>query len=333
MQLKRHNCEMDCENTRIILDPSANIIDQKFILSIFDESVFPMQNSNFDYTVTINQKRSKNLLRKCRRCNMKRRLCQVSHLHCPALKRECFFCKKGGHFKGSLNCKKGRKSNRKMSNYEAYSPKSNKHTLHQVLTDKDLALINRRIYEIESSSKLLHKVDENNESVRNKKFISMIPYLLMFLFLNFDCLVSSKVRRLRSSLQNVQNKMRYLTKVVGKLLRRCVQRNQDNQEKRLVILRNFSDRVKKTLFSSNLSKQDICFSINLAFSKEVLSKRGMNVHEPIMNSILNELQYSKEQSETQNLQKSMMDIGLTSQIHQVTFKSDIIARCIYMHTV
>ena len=59
----------------------------------------------------------------------------------------------------------------------------------------------------------------------------------------------------------------------------------------------------------------------------------MNVHEPIMNSILNELQYSKEQSETQNLQKSMMDIGLTSQIHQVTFKSDIIARCIYMHTV
>ena len=47
----------------------------------------------------------KKLLKKCKRCNYKKRNCIVNPSTCNALKRCCFKCKKLGHYPQSPRCK------------------------------------------------------------------------------------------------------------------------------------------------------------------------------------------------------------------------------------
>ena len=48
---------------------------------------------------------SKKLLKKCRYCNFKKRICLIDPTSCNAKQSNCFRCQKTGHYPQSLNCK------------------------------------------------------------------------------------------------------------------------------------------------------------------------------------------------------------------------------------
>ena len=82
---------------------------------------------------------SKKRLKKCKKCNFKRRSCLVDSTECKAHYRSCFKCKKQGHFPRSPQCKAGHKLKKKVSNVSKTF----------VLNKNTLFLVKKRIMELE----------------------------------------------------------------------------------------------------------------------------------------------------------------------------------------
>ena len=55
------------------------------------------------------QKTPRHELKKCRKCNYKKRTCVINSSSCKSIKKVCYVCNKPGHFPNSMNCKKRRK--------------------------------------------------------------------------------------------------------------------------------------------------------------------------------------------------------------------------------
>ena len=81
-------------------------------------------------------------LKKCRKCNNKKRSCYLDSFSCQASEKNCFRCNKKGHFPQSSNCKTKRKSGRS-------KVKKGKDQMSKKLTKTNLKLIKRHILYLE----------------------------------------------------------------------------------------------------------------------------------------------------------------------------------------
>ena len=83
--------------------------DETFnLLQILEDGVA----EDFDEVIKFEQI-PKHQLKKCRKCNFKRRTCVVNITMCKANQKRCVSCQKAGHYPQSLNCKVRRKSIKK----------------------------------------------------------------------------------------------------------------------------------------------------------------------------------------------------------------------------
>ena len=83
-------------------------------------------------------------LKKCRRCNHKKRKCILHPSSCSALNHTCATCKRVGHFPQSLCCQKRRKSEKHKS-----KKKSEKKTHSEKVSKKNMKLIRLKIQQLE----------------------------------------------------------------------------------------------------------------------------------------------------------------------------------------
>ena len=134
-------------------------------------------------------------LKKCRTCNYKKRSCIIDKSSCSAVDMMCFFCKKIGHFPKSLNCKKFRQI--KMTK----TIKKNKDYCKQRQSKINIEVrekIRWRIQEIESKD-YKRPIQERSDS-----FNDLIPFLLMYIFLNHDCFNHNPNGELKNILKQAQ---------------------------------------------------------------------------------------------------------------------------------
>ena len=133
-------------------------------------------------------RKAKHSLKKCKKCNNKKRTCALDPKSCKATHSVCFKCRKIGHFPKSMSCKSNRVSKSKCSPYNQHSRQWKKDVL---------LLVTKRIYLLETLAKMaeLRRVEEQRlkeirriEEQRLKELITMdlIPFLLMFIFVNPD---------------------------------------------------------------------------------------------------------------------------------------------------
>ena len=99
----------------------------------------------------------KQMLKKCRFCNFKKRSCQINPENCQAKKSVCWNCKKPGHFTQSLCCKKRRTANkRKLPKLNIELPKST------LSTKEHLNLIYKTIKKLENLINLDKRSNEED---------------------------------------------------------------------------------------------------------------------------------------------------------------------------
>ena len=229
--------------------------------TLTDSAIASEENELMNWTMN----RSRKMIKKCRTCHVKRRLCQTNSLSCPALKQECFFCNKRGHYKGSLNCKKRRSNKEKYKAvYNDIKVEDAKNMSIETITEENLFFIKERISEIELSLKLEYEKGQSNNFI-NKKFVQLIPFLMMFLFLNYDCLALHKPRNFTTNLRVEIRKMQSLTRKIKKLLKFYLKQHQKYRENTQTFTSTFSKKLKKIISKCPLSIPDIKTAIRYAF--------------------------------------------------------------------
>ena len=88
-------------------------------------------------------------IKKCHKCNFKKRTCVLDPASCQASQKFCYFCKKKGHFPSSLCCKARRKKRAKQEN----NPKVQTNNQSQKrLSKKIINLVKLRIQAIENNT-------------------------------------------------------------------------------------------------------------------------------------------------------------------------------------
>jgi hypothetical protein len=86
----------------------------------------------------------KHLLKKCRRCNFKKRKCQLEPLFCNSIQRTCWACGKVGHYPQSPLCKAKKRTTKKEKKFEKENIKPEKK-----LNRESMNQVNKRIKQIE----------------------------------------------------------------------------------------------------------------------------------------------------------------------------------------
>ena len=133
-------------------------------------------------------RKAKQSLKRCKKCNYKKRTCALDPKSCKATHSICFKCKKIGHFPKSMSCKANKISKSKCCSNNQHSRQWKKDVL---------LLVTKRIFLLETLAKMaeLRRVEEQRlkeirriEEQRLKELITMdlIPFLLMFIFVNPD---------------------------------------------------------------------------------------------------------------------------------------------------
>ena len=144
---------------------------------------------------------------------------------CKSIKEHCYVCNKPGHFPNSKNCKKRRKS--------SIRKKDKKQSTYARISKKNLKLIKKRIKEIEMFN--LQQEDLVSHSAMFKKKFevqlipnSLIPFISMYVFLNYDFVFPKNIVKKRKTHKNfiyfctkeVQRK-KSLEKQIVKAAERC----------------------------------------------------------------------------------------------------------------
>jgi hypothetical protein len=131
----------------------------------------------------------KRFLKKCRYCNFKKRTCSLISSSCPARAKTCVICHKQGHLPQSLCCKAKRRSQKKNK-----SPKETRDNENQV-SFEILKLIKEKINQLEITEDL-HSLEMMKSAIEKKRIpLDLIPYLMMFIFLNHDSIIDNQLRR------------------------------------------------------------------------------------------------------------------------------------------
>ena len=193
----------------------------------------------------INMKKS--LLKKCKTCNFKKRSCMLDRSSCPALKRICFACKKDGHFPRSINCKRSRMDIRSKS--LTITSKNQLPAKGIKVSATNLILIKKRISQLETLNQEEESHFNQSEIIKESKNIDLIPFNMMYLFLNYDYFISTSTSKMKVNLIEQARKGTDLKKSILKSAKDCAKHfdNKTNQDQK----RNFSvycsNKVKKIL--------------------------------------------------------------------------------------
>ena len=175
----------------------------------------------------------KALLRKCKHCNFKRRSCMLDRLSCPALQKTCFACKKDGHFPKSINCKKSRMDKRSRTPIITVEHRiQNSVTIGQI-SAKVQKLIIEKIKWLEED--ILQETSElsDTSSTQDSRYTDLIPFLMMYIFLNYDCIFALKYGRKGTSLLKEAKKESDVKKAMLKSAMACASKfdNLTDQQK------------------------------------------------------------------------------------------------------
>ena len=168
------------------------------------------------------------LLKKCRSCHFKKRLCLLDRSNCAAFEKTCFACNKTGHYPKSLNCKKTRKihkGNRTKSKNKVQHPSE----IHQI-SPTVFKLINAKIKQLE---------DEIQEplicsSEDDPSHIELVPFIMMYIFLNYEFVFSLKTKIIKTNLLDQARKEANVKKSILKLAKSCAgkfENGKDTKEK------------------------------------------------------------------------------------------------------
>ena len=140
------------------------------------------------------QQTPRHKLKKCRKCNYKKRTCEIDSSKCKSNVRDCYACHKHGHFPKSMNCKKRKKSSIRKKEINDSAPTK--------ISKKNLKLIKKKITEIEMF--IIHQKDLASQlDMFQKKFeVQMIPncllpFLLMYLYLNYEYIFPKNIVKKR----------------------------------------------------------------------------------------------------------------------------------------
>ena len=131
---------------------------------------------------------TKRSLKKCRKCNFKKRTCILDPSSCKEARSICRKCERFGHFPQSVYCKaqKPRKQKHSLANTFHNCPHSQKYK------EDILHLLNKRIDQLEII--LQEELAENRrDEIEDKTVIhiiplDLIPFFMMYIFLNRDCM-------------------------------------------------------------------------------------------------------------------------------------------------
>jgi hypothetical protein len=182
----------------------------------------------------------KTLLKKCKTCNFKNRSCMLNRSSCPALQRICFACKKDGHFPRSINCKKLRLNRKSQTPVFVCNTQLRKR---EQISATNLSLIKERIGQLDTFDQ--EEESNCNQSGKSKqtKYRDLIPFIMMYIFLNYDCLTSSSSSKIRLNMIKEARKESDLKKMILKTAKDCAKfcENKSNQEEE----RKFSEKCLK----------------------------------------------------------------------------------------
>ena len=173
------------------------------------------------------QKTPRHELKKCRKCNFKKRTCVINSSSCKSIKEVCYVCNKPGHFPNSMNCKKRRKSSMRK--------KDKKQSTYVKISKNDIKLIHKKIEEIEMFNLQQTNIVSQFEGVQREFEVQMISnglvtFLSMYLFLNYDFIFPKNFVKKRNPhkdfiylcTKEVQRRKK-LKKQIVKAAKRCTQ--------------------------------------------------------------------------------------------------------------
>ena len=113
----------------------------------------------------------------------------------------------------------------------------------------NLSLIKEKIGQL---GKFDHKEESNcNQSEKSKqtKYRDLIPFIMMYIFLNYDCLTSSSSSKIRLNMKKEARKESDLKKMILKTAKDCAKfcENKSNQEEERKFSEQCLKKVKKNL--------------------------------------------------------------------------------------
>ena len=230
---------------------------------------FAILQDNSEETISSIKKRNeinllpKKSLPKCRTCNFKKRSCATDRLYCSAMTRQCFFCDKRGHYQNSMNCKKQKlllRKDRKKTVQKFKKTKGNE----SIEIDKELIL--RRIKVIEYQSQLKHTAAEEEYDY---KYLQLIPFFMMYLFLNYDCFLSKDSKTIRSNLlieaKKELNSIQCIRKLIKYWSKRLSFVHQEHIKKKL--LKRMTKNVMKVLNINYAEREEFFMPDHFTFDK------------------------------------------------------------------
>ena len=199
-------------------------------------------------------KMKKALLNKCRHCNFKKRSCMLDRSSCSAKEKTCLACLKGGHFPRSLNCKRTRKARKSRVQSKTITDQVRKPP--KKISSEVHKLINEKIVELEtvinsySNCKRLSKQTSNIPC-------EVIPFAMMFIFLNYGCIFSVDSYENVRSLLEYEKKSTELRKSILKEANYCARKFSEInfQEDKEHFSTYCSKRLRKTLGIRSISNK------------------------------------------------------------------------------
>ena len=196
----------------------------------------------------------KALLKKCRHCNFKKRSCMLDRSSCSAKEKTCLACLKGGHFPRSLNCKRTRKARKSRVQSKTITDQVRKPP--KKISSEVHKFINEKIVELEtvinsySNCKRLSKQTSNIPC-------EVIPFAMMFIFLNYDYIFSVDSYENVRSLLEYEKKSTELRKSILKEANYCARKFSEInfQEDKEHFSTYCSKRLRKTLGIRSISNK------------------------------------------------------------------------------
>ena len=153
-----------------------------------------LEDKSEDLNILINEVKieqtPKRLLKKCRKCNFKKRTCFLNSSKCKASLRSCFACHKVGHYPQSSDCKVRR---RRSLNRCPQTCLTNLASKPIRINLKSMELIKAKIHQLEmerSFQKALSLQFEELTKTKEETCVpkDLIPFLMLYVFLNYDCI-------------------------------------------------------------------------------------------------------------------------------------------------
>ena len=144
--------EIDASNFKKALNRFQKHLTTQNRFQIFEDNKEESLNRiiwRFDILQTDRKK-----IKKCHKCNFKKRTCILDPSSCQASQRCCYYCKKKGHFPSSACCKARRKSRSKQNNKTKVQPKNKSQ---KNISMEMIRLVKNRIQELSKLEKSKQK--------------------------------------------------------------------------------------------------------------------------------------------------------------------------------